>query len=265
MKLTYYGTSSDSGIPSMFCGCRVCEHARRVGGREIRTRSQAVVDDVISLDFPPDALMHTLYGGLDMRRIRHILITHSHTDHLLPMNFIGCAPKEGEQRDLYISEGSSKVLSDMSLPIPVHIVKPFEPFSVSGYTITPLKANHAEEIEAVIYMIESGGKAILWAHDTGLLPDDTVAYIQQSGVVFDIVSLDCALRRGQVEHTTHMDFDRCVETAALLEQSGNIRRGKTRIVLSHITHYNGRTYQEQVEDAAGYGLMVAYDGMTIIV
>ena len=81
MKLKYYGTGGGGGIPEIFCDCRVCRHARKVGGKEIRTRSQAVIDGKISIDFPVDTYLHTAFYGLDMRRVKNIVITHAHYDH----------------------------------------------------------------------------------------------------------------------------------------------------------------------------------------
>ena len=64
MKLKYYGTGGGAGIPEIFCDCRVCRHAREVGGKDIRTRSQAVIDDKISIDFPVDTFFIRLFTDL---------------------------------------------------------------------------------------------------------------------------------------------------------------------------------------------------------
>lgn len=53
----------------MFCECAVCERARRSGGRNIRTRSQAIVDEDLLIDFPADAYLHVLYGGLRLEKV----------------------------------------------------------------------------------------------------------------------------------------------------------------------------------------------------
>ena len=54
MKLKYYGTGAAEGIPAMFCSCDICEKSRAAAGRNIRTRSQAMVDDRLLMDFGPD-------------------------------------------------------------------------------------------------------------------------------------------------------------------------------------------------------------------
>ena len=81
MKLKYLGTAAAEGVPAVFCNCAHCTYAREKGGREVRTRSGALVDGVIKIDFPPDAYMQMLLHGLDYSKLDHILITHTHSDH----------------------------------------------------------------------------------------------------------------------------------------------------------------------------------------
>ena len=81
MKLQYLGTAAAEGAPALFCRCEFCQYARKVGGREIRTRSGALLDDKIKLDFGPDSYKHMLDNGLDFSAIHSVLITHTHEDH----------------------------------------------------------------------------------------------------------------------------------------------------------------------------------------
>ena len=78
LKIRYLGTAAAEGVPGVFCQCALCQHARRAGGRDIRTRSQALVDERLLIDFPPDTYLHTLYGGLELWKIHSCLITHNH-------------------------------------------------------------------------------------------------------------------------------------------------------------------------------------------
>ena len=54
MKLKYLGTAAAEGIPVLFCDCDVCKKSMQLGGRNIRTRSQAIIDNTLLIDFPPD-------------------------------------------------------------------------------------------------------------------------------------------------------------------------------------------------------------------
>ena len=39
MEFRYLGTATAEGLPTMFCKCPVCERSRKLGGRNIRTRT----------------------------------------------------------------------------------------------------------------------------------------------------------------------------------------------------------------------------------
>ena len=84
MKIQYLGTAAAEGYPALFCQCDSCERARELGGKDIRTRCQALVDDKILIDFPADTYMHALLHGFCLDKIETCLITHNHSDHLYP-------------------------------------------------------------------------------------------------------------------------------------------------------------------------------------
>ena len=78
MRFQYLGTAAAEGWPGVFCRCAVCEEARALGGRHIRTRSQAMINDDLLLDFPGDTYMHALHYGLDLAKIQYLFVTHCH-------------------------------------------------------------------------------------------------------------------------------------------------------------------------------------------
>lgn len=84
MKIKFLGTAAYEGVPSLFCTCRVCQKAMKEGGRELRSRSQAIINDELLLDFPPDTVWHFQRFGLDWAKIGDCLITHDYSDHLYP-------------------------------------------------------------------------------------------------------------------------------------------------------------------------------------
>ena len=63
MKLKYYGTAAAEGVPAIYCSCDTCKYSMTHGGKNIRTRSQALVNDSLLLDIPPDTLYHFQYLG----------------------------------------------------------------------------------------------------------------------------------------------------------------------------------------------------------
>ena len=46
MEFTYLGTAAAEGWPAVFCRCKYCLEAQRLGGKNIRTRSQAIINEI---------------------------------------------------------------------------------------------------------------------------------------------------------------------------------------------------------------------------
>ena len=76
MEIQYLGTAAAEGWPALFCNCEICKKAAIKRGKNIRTRSQAIIDKKILIDFPQDSYMHMLQYGIDMPNIQTLLITH---------------------------------------------------------------------------------------------------------------------------------------------------------------------------------------------
>lgn len=70
MKLQYLGTAAAEGIPAIFCECENCKRSRVLGGKNIRTRSQALVDDTLLIDFNADTYMHFLTYNVPLEKIK---------------------------------------------------------------------------------------------------------------------------------------------------------------------------------------------------
>ncbi|HEV2472042.1 MAG TPA: hypothetical protein VGS41_05210, partial [Chthonomonadales bacterium] len=81
MKITLLGTSAAEGWPGLFCRCRACGEARRLGGKNIRTRASALIDGILKIDFPPDTLYHVIRYNLDLQCLAALVFTHAHDDH----------------------------------------------------------------------------------------------------------------------------------------------------------------------------------------
>ncbi len=81
MKLQYLGTAAAEGFPSLYCVCDTCRRAWEAGGKNIRSRSQSVIDNKLLIDFPPDTYMHMLAHRLPLEKITNCIITHDHSDH----------------------------------------------------------------------------------------------------------------------------------------------------------------------------------------
>ena len=52
--MKFLGTGAGEGIPNPFCTCRICEYARKHGGKDIRTRSSFMLDRHTIIDMGAD-------------------------------------------------------------------------------------------------------------------------------------------------------------------------------------------------------------------
>ena len=114
MKLTFLGTAAAEGFPAVFCNCAFCREARKRGGKNVRTRSQSLVNDDLLLDLPADTYFHFLKNGIEGHRISYLFVTHSHEDHFYPdeLNIrYGCyAHNQVRGRDCFDAQGPGNYL-----------------------------------------------------------------------------------------------------------------------------------------------------------
>lgn len=273
MILRYLGTAAAEGWPALFCTCDACKRARTAGGRNIRTRSQAIIDDRLLIDFPADTYMHVLNNGLDLGNIRHCLVTHDHMDHLYapelrmrdgvfahvdgpPLKVYGTRPATAK-----VDQAAHSGHDERSSRFQSVTISPFESFMAAGLTITPLPANHDPKCDPVIYLIADGSQTILYAHDTGYFPDATWLYLDEKRPQLDLVSLDCTTIH-EFCRDGHMGLSTVIEVKDRLRQLGCIN-DQTRLVLNHFSHNGGATYDELLADAQSAGFEVAFDGMAV--
>ena len=274
MKLKYLGTAAAEGIPGMFCNCRVCRNALKIRGKEIKTRSQALLDDKLLIDFPADTYMHILNHGLDLRNIHNVIITHSHSDHFYPNDF--WCRFEGiaydiveEPLNIYVTEaGYNKALcqlgEDMNeTRVKFHKIAPFEPFDVEDYHIIPLAADHDSTSNPVIYIIEKGEKSLLYAHDTGIFPDSTWDYLEKYNKKFELISLDCTGMAQKNWRRSHLCLNTDKEVYDRLTEIGVCDKN-TIVYVNHFSHNGMLTHKELVAEAEKYGFLVTYDSLEVV-
>lgn len=282
MKLTYLGTAAAEGWPALFCSCPSCRSARELGGKNIRTRSQSVVNDDLLLDFPADTYLHVLHYGLDLDKITNILITHPHEDHLymeeLANRQEGYIPKGCRPDFLLRLYGSESVVPEyqrvcqnhynQSLPtvVAMEMLTPYQPVEIGHYTVHPMLADHDKTMTCLIYAItdHTDGKTLLYAHDTGYLRDDVWEYIKQAGLRFDLVSLDCNHGK-EASSRNHMGLACAGEVKERLLAEG-FATDQTVFVVNHFSHNCRFLSHNEIEQAAKeYGFLVSYDQLQLTV
>lgn len=275
MIFRYLGTSAAEGIPALFCTCQNCVRSRKIGGRALRSRSQAIIDNRLLIDFPADGYMHIQQSGIDLSRVKHCLITHAHADHLYPTDITmldeGLAHMpEGYLMTFYGSDAVGRAVRGPLEEVKANggqgtfrEVKAFEPFSAGDYTVTPLPALHDPHAGPLFYDITDGKKRILYAHDTHYFHEDVWAWFEKTGVRYDFVSLDCCNACLPLTYVGHMGLAENVRARDRMVSIG-AADGNTKFICNHFSH-NGISvvYDDFVPIAAKEGFGVSYDGMEL--
>lgn len=271
MKLQYLGTAAFEGVPALFCDCPVCTEAKKRGGRNIKTRSQAIIDDTLLVDFPADTYMHYLEYDIPLWDIKTCIITHSHSDHLYAEDLVArqkgySGIKHDTPFTVYGGRDTYDKVTALNIPatdVAVKLVNAFEPFIAEGYTITPLSANHAPQTSPYIYIIEKDGKTLLYSNDTGRYPEETLEFLKGFKKKFDLVSFDCTKGFENQDYDCHMSMDECSDIRGKLCEMG-LCDEHTRCILTHFSHNGkGGLHDDMVKAADKAGFEVAYDGMVV--
>lgn len=270
MKLTFLGTAAYEGIPALFCNCPHCIQARQLGGKNIRTRSQTLINEDLLVDFPADSYIHFLQNNIEGHKLRYLLVTHSHSDHFYPADLQARGSVYAHDMavptlEILGSEGTCNALTrmqDQLNNIRFRPIRPYETQQLGPYTVTALPARHMEGDNPVFYIIQ-GDKTILYAHDTGYFFEEVFDYIRENKLVFDLVSLDCTyvdLPVSDTEH--HMGFENIGRLLNRLEAMGAIT-AQTQKIANHFSHNGNPIHERIVSCAAEVGCVPSYDGMTV--
>lgn len=276
MKLTFLGTAAAEGIPAVFCNCPTCRCAKERGGKEMRTRSQILIDDDILFDFPMDTYMHMHMYRLDLSRIAHVLITHAHMDHCYPQEFCMrggpfahniVAPEvtvhcNRTVKDMFVSDASREMRPEIEKNIKLDVLSPYDRRTLDGDTyIIALPAKHTQGEDCLVYYIERGGKGALLLNDTGTLDREVYKTLKDLGGAVDIVTLDCTY--GAIKHGPgrHMGLYDAVAQLELMDSVELLRQGAKKIV-THFSHNAGLDLDGLTRAAEKVGVIAAYDGLT---
>lgn len=272
MKIKYLGTAAAEGFPGLFCRCENCVKARKLGGKNMRTRSQALIGDKLLVDFPPDSYYHTIAHGIPFSEIDHVIITHSHSDHFYPEDLLlrvepfcldVATPVTVYGNDEVVKRVRQTVKSltwaDADKMLKAVHLEAFKTYEIAGYQVTPLLANHDKSENCFIYIINDGQKTMLYGNDTGIFTE--AAWDAIKGRYFDIVSLDCTFML-RAEGTNHMGLPDNIEVKNRLISMG-AANDKTIFIVNHFSHNLGCLHEEMVEQASAAGFLVSYDGYTL--
>lgn len=275
MFLRYLGTAAAEAWPALFCECDNCKRAMEQGGKNIRKRSQAIVDDKLLIDFPMDTYANLMQAKLNLANVYNCIITHSHSDHLYAKDLfmrgpVFCHLSHNIPFTVYGSEQvKNKITSETGNFIGLqndkivnfNVINHYESFQVDKYTVTPLPADHDQSSGPVIYIISDGEKTMLYANDTGYFLDGVWEYIEKNNIKFDFVSLDCTCITIECDRG-HMGISANLRVAQRLKDIG-AADDSTIFCVHHFSHNGGKTYDELVPIMKEHKMLVSHDNMVV--
>lgn len=267
MTLRLLGTGAADGWPAAFCRCSSCT-AERAGGR-VRAQACALLDDTVLLDCPPSAPLAAERLGVDLSAVTLILFTHQHSDHFSPATLM--YRSWSTDRPLTVAGPPGVVRAAREwLPddaaVTFRAVRPGDTFTHGDHTVRALAADHPTRLgrdgepEAVLYDVASPATRILYATDTGPLPEETVAAV--GGAAYDAVVLEESFGDRTDHGTHHLDLATFpVQIRRLREVRAVVER--TKVVATHLSHHNPPA-PELARRLADWGVDLLPDGAEVL-
>lgn len=248
MRITFLGTGTSVGVPSIGCGCATCTSH---DPRDNRLRTSVLVTEngrQILIDASTDFRQQALRAGIT--RLDAVLFTHAHADHCFGLDDVRPIMMKNGAVACYASEitwqGLRRVY-EYAFVTGGYSAKPriephtiTGPFHTSGLDVEPIEVIHGE-LPVTAFRI--GGFA--YVTDCNHIPNEACERL----LGLDLLVID-ALRIKA--HPTHLTLD-----AAL----GYIERlAPGRALLTHISH---DIMHSEYESRLPEGVQIAYDGLVV--
>jgi phosphoribosyl 1,2-cyclic phosphate phosphodiesterase len=252
MKLTFLGTGTSTGVPSIGCECETCTSK---DPRDKRLRVSALIEhggQTVLIDTSSDFRQQALRQKL--KWLDAVLVTHCHVDHvfglddLRPLNFrygpIGLYANERAWVDIkrifkYIFE-PDHIGGGLPQIVP-HVVENGAPFDFGrDLHVTPLEVIHGR-LPVMAYRFND----FAYATDLSEIPPATMERLRD----LDVLALDC-LRF--TPHPTHLWVEKALEVVEALKPR--------RTYLIHMAH---DILHARDSKRLPPGVEFAYDGLVV--
>ncbi|HSE10473.1 MAG TPA: bifunctional adenosylcobinamide kinase/adenosylcobinamide-phosphate guanylyltransferase [Nocardioidaceae bacterium] len=217
------------------------------------------MDRRLLLDCGPETPRAVERAGVDLSGLRHVLITHQHPDHCSPAfllfrSWVGEEPLDVVGPPEVIEACRMWVAPDSTVRFVA--VAPGERLRLGEYDVQVLAATHGSPGSAVLYDVAASGRRLLYATDTGPLPDETVAAARRAA--YDVVLLEETFGDHAEHGTDHLHLEAFADQVRRLREVGAITHD-TDLVAVHLSHHNPPT-PELSRRLADWGARVVDDG-----
>ena len=236
----------------------------------------AIIDDALAIDFGPDAFAAALKYNVDLTSLAHVLITHSHQDHLstflLAMKRFPYSMCSGEPLNVY---GNAKCMELLRRELDAGAcgqtelrlteLRPEEEIEIGDFRVRCVPAVHATAFEdetALNFVVMRDASAIFYGLDSGWYGERAWACLAEERV--DCVVLDCTSGRLGIQYNDHMGIEENVRMADRLRELG-ILRVDGAVIASHFSHNGLVTYSRDSTVFQEHGLVMGYDGLEVSV
>lgn len=269
MKITFLGSAAAEGIPSPYCNCTTCAHARKHKGKNSRKRCSYMINEDMLIDMGPDLFTACVQYDVDLLKAKYMLVTHSHLDHFLPMNLGMRAKKfrKGIELPPLTFAAPPSVMSllthspydDKSMELTRKTVLPYDSFTMDAYHIQTIKASHHLEIgDAVNYLVDDGKKKVLIASDTGFYKDEAWPYLEQTQA--ETLVIESTVGTGTCANITHLNIEGVQEMVRRLKGIGALKENAS-IFATHFSHHHCPPHDELSAIFEKLGITCVYDGL----
>lgn len=277
MELLICGSAASEGIPALFCKCPICEKARCLKGKEVRSRTAYQLGERVRVDFGPDSLMHQFRYDLRYEKLRHLFITHSHRDHYYPValgyRMAGFSHVDADNiMNLYGNQTVLDMLNDTFKNLNTDFEKcRLNPIRLAAgkvvempdekMTFLPIPAHHVPTEEAFIFAVKKEDTQILIGNDSGYFNENSWQML--GNFKFDVVILDdtgCGLDIGM--DGGHLGGKFVIDTVNRMRKHG-MANHETVFVVNHFSHNGKMNHCDLEKYFKPQGIQVAFDGMTL--
>ncbi len=266
MNIRLLGTGAADGIPGFFGDDMVSRYARANGGKDVRSRTAAIIDDGLKIDLPPETIVQLQQAGLDARDWTGLVFTHSDDDHIA-VNELQYALYPFTELDhlpytIYANAVVSREILDRYPDWPLEIMetKSFESFQHGRYLITPIRATHIEDEDCHNLIVQADGKTLLYATDTGIWPEETFEFLKRYPL--DLLIIECS--DGFVESTYkgHLNIEGVLSVISRLRATG-VLTASSKVVTTHHSHHGNARHCDLEQTLQPHGIEPGFDGMLI--